>query len=371
MLTSAPGTLEPEHHPPCNVRIQGMTSKRSSFLRDLEAGPLLDLVLLMSVTSVLAIRFYLHVSGYPQVGGDALHIAHMLWGGLFMLASVVMLLAFLDRDARRVAAVLGGIGFGTFIDEVGKFITHDNDYFYQPAVSVIYVVFVLIYLGVRALQGRLAASGAEYLANALHTAGELAADDLDRRERDRAVAYLDASGDRGALATSLREALRAADLVADRRDGPLRRIALQLVGWYRQVATRPWFGWALVTFFAVQLAFRLLHLAMAARWLAPTAAPTLTIPLVSTLPADPEDFAVAHWLQLGSSGLAAVFVSLGMAQIFRDRLRALRMFQRATVVTLCLTQVFVFYRVEWLGLVELTGNLLIFAGLRFAIGRER
>lgn len=348
-----------------------MTSRRSIFLRDLEAGPLLDLVLLMSVTSVLAIRFYLHVTGYPQVGGDALHIAHMLWGGLFMLASVVMFLAFLDRSARRVAAILGGIGFGTFIDEVGKFITHDNDYFYQPAVSVIYVVFVLVYLGGRALQGRQQASRTEYLANALHTAGELAADDLDRQERDRALAYLEASGDRGALATGLREALLAADLVADRRSGPLRRLVLQLIGWYRRVAAQPWFGWALVTFFAVQLVLRLLHLAMAAGWLAPAAAPTLTIPLVSSMPSDPEDFAVAHWLQLGSSGLAAVFVVLGMAQIFRDRLRALRMFQRATVVTLCLTQVFVFYRVEWLGLAELTGNLLIFAALRFAIGRER
>jgi len=348
-----------------------MTSRRSIFLRDLEAGPLLDLVLLMSVTSVLAIRFYLHVTGYPQVGGDALHIAHMLWGGMFMLASVVMLLAFLDRGARRVAAILGGIGFGTFIDEVGKFITHDNDYFYQPTVSIIYVVFVLIYLGGRALQGRQQASRTEYLANALSCAGELAADDLDRQERDRALAYLDASGDQGSLATGLRHALLSADLVADRRVGPLRRIVLKLVGWYRQVATQPWFGWSLIAFFAVQLVLRLLHLAMAARWLAPAAAPTLSIPLVSTLPSDPEEFAVAHWLQLGSSGLAAVFVALGMAQIFRDRLRALRQFQRATVITLCLTQVFVFYRVEWLGLVELTGNLMIYAGLRLAIGRER
>nr|MEE4269245.1 hypothetical protein [Candidatus Krumholzibacteria bacterium] len=42
---------------------------------------MLDLVLVMAVLSVLLIRFYLHLTGYPRVGGDSLHIAHMLWAG--------------------------------------------------------------------------------------------------------------------------------------------------------------------------------------------------------------------------------------------------------------------------------------------------
>lgn len=81
-----------------------MSPSRRTFLRDLEAGPLLDLVLVMAVLSVLLIRFWLHVTDYPRVGGDTLHIAHMLWGGLLMLAALVMLLAFLDNRARRLAA---------------------------------------------------------------------------------------------------------------------------------------------------------------------------------------------------------------------------------------------------------------------------
>ena len=53
----------------------------------------------------------------------------MLWGGALMLVALVLLLAFLDRTVQHVAAVIAGLGFGTFVDEIGKFLTADNDYF--------------------------------------------------------------------------------------------------------------------------------------------------------------------------------------------------------------------------------------------------
>ena len=65
----------------------------------------------------------------------------MLWGGLFMLLAMLLLFTMLGRASQRFAAILGGVGFGTFIDELGKFITSDNDYHYQPTIGLIYIVF--------------------------------------------------------------------------------------------------------------------------------------------------------------------------------------------------------------------------------------
>lgn len=347
-----------------------MSPGRRRFLRDLGAGPLLDAMLLSAVLSVLAIRFWLHVTGYPKIGGDALHIAHMLWGGLLMLAALVILAAFLDRRARQVAAVLGGLGFGVFIDEVGKFLTHDNDYFYQPAVSIMYVVFLLLYAVGRRLTRSGGATREEYLLNALHEMGEVAVGDLDPWERDRALGHLQASGDRGPLAAGLHGILARADLVAGPRPGALRRGLDALVAAYRHVATRPWFGWFLVVFFAIQLAGKVVRLGAMVFWSAPAPAALLRIPLFNELPDDPADYALAHWLQLLGGVLSGVFVALGLAKVFHDRLAALRHFHRSVLVSLGLTQVFVFYRVEWLGLGELVLNLLILAALRFAIARE-
>ena len=52
-----------------------------------------------------------------------------------MVLAIGILLIFLGRGARRPAALIGGVGFGFFIDELGKFITEDNDYFFKPAAG--------------------------------------------------------------------------------------------------------------------------------------------------------------------------------------------------------------------------------------------
>ena len=85
----------------------------------------------------------LELTGYPQVGDTTYHVAHVLWGGLAMFVALVLPLTFANPSIPWVTALLGGIGAGLFIDEVGKFITQRNDSFFPLAFPIIYS-FILV-----------------------------------------------------------------------------------------------------------------------------------------------------------------------------------------------------------------------------------
>lgn len=93
--------------------------------------------------TVVAVRLFLQLTGFPQIGNSVLHIAHALWGALLLFIAVLLPLIFANRWAVQVSALLSGVGIGLFIDEVGKFITQKNDYFFPPALPLIYGFFLL------------------------------------------------------------------------------------------------------------------------------------------------------------------------------------------------------------------------------------
>ena len=107
---------------------------------------------LTTVVTIVVTRGYLQLAGFPQIGGETLHVAHVLWGGLFMAVAMVLLLSFAGPVIRAPAAFVGGIGFGLFIDEVGKFLTQDNDYFFRPAPMIMYATLVVLVIGADVLQ---------------------------------------------------------------------------------------------------------------------------------------------------------------------------------------------------------------------------
>jgi len=134
-----------------------MFGGRVSFRRPARSYDLqhqLTTLFVCAVATVLLARSFLAATGYPQVGGSKLHIAHVLWGGLLLLGALIAVLAFLSPAAKPAAAVAGGIGFGLFIDEVGKFVTKDVNYFYRPAIAIIYVCFVILFGVIRWLARR-------------------------------------------------------------------------------------------------------------------------------------------------------------------------------------------------------------------------
>ncbi len=110
------------------------------------------ITLLSFAASVAFTRLFLEITGYPQLGGGDLHIAHVLWGGLLLFIAALLPLILANRWVYIAGALLAGVGVGLFIDEVGKFITQNNDYFYPAAAPIIYAFFlltVLLYLQVR------------------------------------------------------------------------------------------------------------------------------------------------------------------------------------------------------------------------------
>ena len=100
--------------------------------------------LLSFVATVSIVRTFLALTGYPQIGSGTLHIAHVLWGGLILYIAAILPLVYLNPRLHLLGAILSGVGVGLFIDEVGKFITRQYDYFFPAAAPIIYVFFLLV-----------------------------------------------------------------------------------------------------------------------------------------------------------------------------------------------------------------------------------
>lgn len=133
--------------------------------------------------SVMVTRLFLFLTGYPQVGGGELHIAHVLWGGLLLFIAALVPLVLANRWAFTISAILSGVGVGLFIDEVGKFITRSNDYFYPPAAPIIYAFFLITVLVYLRMNRPLANNPRDAFYRVLDDFTEILDHDLEPKER--------------------------------------------------------------------------------------------------------------------------------------------------------------------------------------------
>jgi hypothetical protein len=339
------------------------------FARNTDVTLLFDAFLIAAVTTILVNRIILVILDYPQVGGHGLHIAHVLWGGLLLTLSLLGGLLFLGRRRRFPLAVVGGIGFGLFIDELGKFITSDVNYFFRPTPALIYIVFVLLYFAVRALANRGRLSEDEALANVLDALQDGTLGDLDEGEMAQATQLL-----AGSRESNLVEPLHA--LMLALRERPRRPpsyiswLAASLRAWYRRVAETRAFQRLTIVAFALHAVYGLVEvggilLSASGAWRGPHRDAFL------------EDFALDNtglaflaWVAIIASLGASLLMVAGFWRLRRSRLEGYRMFEKSLLLSIFVVQPFTFYEESFVAVVSLGVNLLFLAAVQFVIQQE-
>ncbi len=376
--------------------------RQRTLLRNVDADEFVEDFLISAVASILLFRVVLHLTGYPSLGGEAIHIGHMLPGGLLMLVALLLLFGYLGAGVKRVAAIVGGVGFGTFIDELGKFITRDNDYFFKPTAALIYLILVAIYLAFRTTR-RWPLTRDESVANALELLVEAIRHDLDPDEKARALELL-RRGDRAApVVATLEEAFQRIHALETPRTGLSARARARLRASYRRVIEQRWFAGAVIAFFVVQAVVTLMKSAVIVHQLALAAAVLVVALLLGVGAARAHrlgkhaytavlaavalflvgvggaaslgrvalpELSFFQWGEMFSSAAPGAVVLAGIFQLGRSWLSAYLMFQRAVLIQIFVTQFFAFYHAEFIAAVGLLVNLVVFAALRYMIHQE-
>lgn len=333
--------------------------------RSTDVIALVDAFVVSAITSLMAVRLYLFLAGYPQVGGGGLHIAHMIWGGLLMLAALIVAVSFISVAAHWITALVGGLGFGLFIDEIGKFLTSDNNYFFRPAPVLIYVILMALFFLARAIARRRDFSEGEYLANAIDLLKEAALNDLDSRERGDILQLLGRAGD-APLAQRIRALTES--LEPTKAPSGLQRAWGAFDQRYERLTRSPSFSRALG---AVVLSGSVLALAE-----------TLAVLLVrdgagSWNPAQflsgarhfQAQLNFVAWVELAAA-VGSIALATGGCVIGPRRPRGLRMLDRAVLIWILFVQPFAFYEAQFFASVGVAFSLPVLAVVQYSLRQE-
>lgn len=306
---------------------------------------LMEDFVISSVSTIILVRIFLNLTGFPEIGGGVYHISHMLWGGLLMLVAQVLSLGFLNKEAKRTSAIIGGIGFGLFIDEIGKFVTSDNNYFFNPTFALIYVVFVLFLLTLRFIVRSSGMTDKEYSLNALEVLKEVVFYDLDEDEKKKALLYLQKSDPTNPIVKVLRSTLINIDSIEQSSSAvtfykrQLKDFILKLIK--DQRATK-----VIIIVFILMSAIRLMLSVKGIEW----------------------QWDFWEWGRQLSSVLVFMFVLWGINYQRKGKpIMAYRNYLKASIVSILLVQFFDFYHDQLLALVYLFINIVIYMTLHYIV----
>ncbi len=316
------------------MRLPARRRGRTPLARYVQLGELQDTFLISAVGMILIIRLQLFLTNYPSLGGGKLHIAHLLWGGLLMMIALGMLFTLIGRRWRQPAAVLGGAGFGFFIDEVGKFVTSDNDYFFKPSAAIIYIIFICLYFLARWTRERRGFTEEEYVAGALDVFTDATVRSFNEREKRQGLDLLEHAGDHP-LVAPLRDLIARAPVGPELPPSRFARFADGARRRYERWCGQRWFRRVVIgtmaAFAALQALGILIVVLAGALYLAGA---DVTLELGSTVDQVGETV---------SDFVAGGLVIAGLVRLRQGRtLEAYRWFDRSLLVEIFVGQVFAY-----------------------------
>jgi len=346
------------------MRRQVLSRVRTPVRRE-GAQTYLLLTLIAFGVSVALTRLVLQLSGYPQLTSGDLHIAHVLWGGLLLFAAALLPLVLANRWVYTAGAVLAGLGVGLFIDEVGKFITTTNDYFYPAAAPIVYVFFLLtalVYLQVRR-PGR--KDGRTELYAALDQLEEVLDRDLEPGERQVLVARLSAIAqdlerpETARLAKELLHFLHAGvPIEAEESPDLLERIQARLERFERKWLTRPRLrlllalGWVGLAAYMLLSAAQDLQDLVGGRW-------SEVWPQLPAILRRPD---VEPWNALLQAACGGLLIAALLALALRREALAHRLATYGLLLALAVVNLFVFFYDQFSTILPATLELLLLLG---------
>lgn len=307
---------------------------------------LLEFFLISAVGAVLLIRLYLTLTGFPQIGGNGLHIAHMLWGGLLMLIAVIASLITLMPSSKKWIAILGGIGFGTFIDELGKFITSDNNYFFHPTVSVIYLLFVIIFLFIKFLSIMSKHGEMSYRVNILELLKEAVDFNISDNEKKMILNYSKKLSSKDPVAI-LAKSIISQSIVVNSKQSIFKKTMIYLNKYYLNLISKKIFVYPLIFYFLFSTILSLI----------------LILFIIFNL--DKVEVSIFNWIQLIAILASGLLVVSGIFNfILKRRSKMYEFFLFAILINIFIIQFFQFFDYEFVALIGFCFNIIVYSILR-------
>jgi hypothetical protein len=225
------------------------------------------------------------------------------------------------------------------------------NYFFQPTIALIYIVFITMYLVFRSIAGR-AFGPDEAVMNALEALKSASIGKLDETRRREAIALLDVTDASGAIAAHVDTLLRDVPALPPRHHGRVERTSARLRDWYRGLTERPGFARAV----SVLLVF----MAVAS-----------VVGVVSVAYDHATIKGFSEWASVVSSSIGGALIVIGAVRLHHSRVEGYIWFERGLLVDILVTQVFVFDQEQLAGITTLVITIILWLMVRSALRAER